>query len=294
MKRILLSLGAGAALMVLPAALQAQVPVVLVCQDGSTQPGSSRVGCGDHGGMDWEATRVWSEMRAGHYAPADTVVCTDGQNRAAGARACADHGGVDSVSTLAAVKSRAQARRYGDHRDAVNERTSSQGGTVTGGERDTASAQSRRAGTDSTKWGYPVDKDPEVQNPPGYRGMERAIETFPPDSTREGDSTASASATSRAKQMQRQDSVKSSARQNPPGYRGMERPAALDSTPAKRKAQTGASTDTAGTARRDTTSTSETSSARDTSSVEDATSSTVRDTAGMRGNDSTPPVNREN
>lgn len=99
MKRILLSLGAAVGLMVLPAALEAQVPVVLVCQDGTTQPGSSRVGCGDHGGMDWEATRVWSEMRAGQYAAADTVVCTDGQNRAAGPRACADHGGVDSVST---------------------------------------------------------------------------------------------------------------------------------------------------------------------------------------------------
>jgi hypothetical protein len=197
-------------------------------------------------------------------------VCTDGQNRASGKRACADHGGVDSVSTLAAVKSRAQARRFGEYRDSANERTSSQGATAAGGERDTAIAQSRRAGKDSTKWCYPVNRDPEVQNPAGYRGMERPIETFPPDSMRD-DSTASASATSRVNQMKRQDSLKSGAQQNPPGYRGMERPAALDSTTAR------------------------TSTGKDTSSVADTTSSMARDTTGMRGNDSTTPsLNREN
>jgi hypothetical protein len=87
MRRMLLGLGAALAFMALPAGLQAQVPVVLVCQDGTTQPGSSRVSCGDHGGMDWEATRTWSEMRAGHFVATDTVVCTDGQNRAAAPRA---------------------------------------------------------------------------------------------------------------------------------------------------------------------------------------------------------------
>lgn len=242
MKRILLSLGATLALTVLPAGLQAQVPVVLICQDGTTQPGSSRVACGDHGGMDWEATRAWSEMRAGHYAAADTVVCIDGQNRAAAPRACADHGGVDSVSTVAAVKSRAKARRFVNRPGAADQRTSSQ--AAAGGKQDTAAAQSRGAGTDSTKWGYPTDRTPEVQNPPGYRGMERPIGTFPADSAPQRDSTASASATSRVNQMRRQDSLQSGAHQNPPGYRGMERPAGLDSA--------------------------------------------ASDTAGMRGNDSTP------
>jgi hypothetical protein len=295
MKRILLSLGAALGLMVLPAALEAQVPVVLVCQDGTTQPGSSRVGCGDHGGMDWEATKVWSEMRAGQYAAADTVVCTDGQNRAAGPRACADHGGVDSVSTIAAIKSRAKARRFGDHPEA-SERTSRQGGTVAGAEQDTASSRSPGTQADSTKWGYPANKNPEVQNPPGYRGMERAIETFPPDSTPEGDTTASASTTSRVNQLQRQDSLESGSEQNPPGYRGMERPSTpdsaktqqtLDSAKTQQQTRTGSRTDTTATAGRDTT------AIRDTSSVRDTTGSSVRDSAGMGGNDSTSSMERE-
>jgi len=134
-----------------PTALEAQAPVVLVCQDGTTQPGSSKVACADHQGMDWDATRSWSEMRAGHFAQTDSVVCTDGQRQAAARNACRRHGGVDSVSTIAAIRNRAKAARY----EARGE----------------ASADSVRR--DSTKWGYPVNRNPQEQNPPGYRGMER-------------------------------------------------------------------------------------------------------------------------
>jgi hypothetical protein len=277
MKRILLSLGSALALMVLPAALHAQVPVVLVCHDGTTQPGSSRVACADHGGMDWAATEAWSEMRAGRFMAADTVVCTDGQNRAAAPRACAEHGGVDSVSTLAAVKRQAKARRFGDRPEATNERTSSQGATVAGGEQDTASTQSDRAGKastkkDSTKWGYPVNRDPEVQNPPGYRGMERAVETFPPDSTPEGDSTTAQQQRPRAGS----DTTATSGRAT----------TAVD-TNATSGGDTSA-VDTTATTSRDTAALSDTSSAGDT------TGSAVRDTAGIGGNDSTAPMDREN
>lgn len=136
-----------------PPALEAQAPVVLVCQDGTTQPGSSKVACADHKGMDWDATKTWSEMRAGHFAESDSLVCTDGQRQAAARNACSRHGGVDSVSTMAAVRRRAKAERYaGEGR---------------------AEATADRARGDSTKWGYPVDRSPEEQNPPGYRGMER-------------------------------------------------------------------------------------------------------------------------
>jgi hypothetical protein len=219
MNRTILGLGAAAvALFAVPSRAQAQVPVVLVCQDGTTQPGSSRVSCADHGGMDWDATRAWSEMRAGRFVQADTVVCIDGQARAAAKNPCEGHGGVDSVSTLAAVKRRAKAHRYLGAQDT----TASQAATAA------PRGKQPKTRADSLKWGYPVDKNPEVQNPPGYRGMERPVGVFPPDSSR-NDSAASASATSRVNQMQRQDSLGSEADQNPPGYRGMERPVPADS-----------------------------------------------------------------
>jgi hypothetical protein len=156
-------------------------------------------------------------MRAGKYATADTVVCTDGQARAAGRSACESHGGVDSVSTLAAVKRRAAAYRFADRQDT----TSSQGATV---------ADVPKTKADSVKWGYQATEDPDVQNPKGYRGMERPVEMFPPDSAESHDSAAAAGATGRVNEMRRQDSLESSPDQNPPGYRGMERPAGVDST----------------------------------------------------------------
>ncbi|HEX6616726.1 MAG TPA: hypothetical protein VF046_10515 [Gemmatimonadales bacterium] len=112
MKHLLLGLGAAAMVLLFPAAASAQVPVLLVCQDGSTQPGPTRTACDNHGKVDWHATKAWSEMRAGHFAPADTVVCMDGQAAAASRTACSSNGGVDSVSTVAAIRRRAKAERF--------------------------------------------------------------------------------------------------------------------------------------------------------------------------------------
>ena len=77
--------------------------------------------------------------------------------------------------------------------------------------------------SDSTKWGYEVDRSGEL-NPAGYRGMERPVNVFPTDSAK-GDSGAGADATSRVSQRKRQDTLPNQKQQNPPGYRGMERPA---------------------------------------------------------------------
>ncbi len=112
MKGLLLGIGALAAVMLIPATASAQMPVVLVCQDGSTQPGPSQVACKNHGDVDWNTTNAWTKMRAGQFAATDTVACKDGQAAAASATACDSHGGVDSVSTLAAIKRRQQANRY--------------------------------------------------------------------------------------------------------------------------------------------------------------------------------------
>jgi hypothetical protein len=204
---LLAALAFGAA----PAA--AQAPVVLVCNDGTTQPGSSRVACGDHQGMDWDATRVWSEMRAGRYMTRDTVVCSDGQAKPAAATACSAHGGVDSASTLASLRRRAQARRFVQPTDSAAAPAGYRGGDQ--------AADTAAQGSDSTRWGYHVDRAPQHQNPPGYRGLERP-KNLPAAS--QADSSAPADATSRINQRQRQDSL-GGRDQNPPGYRGMERPA---------------------------------------------------------------------
>lgn len=102
----------AAALLFAPPAAQAQAPVTLVCHDGTTQPGPSKVACKDHGGMDWNTTKSWSQMKAGHYSSIDKVVCIDGQNAPAAKNSCESNGGVDSVATIAALKSRARAERY--------------------------------------------------------------------------------------------------------------------------------------------------------------------------------------
>jgi len=112
MRHSLLALGAAAMVLLVPAAASAQAPVVLVCQDGSTQPGPTRSACDQHGKVDWQATKAWSEMRAGRFASHDTVVCMDGQAAAASRTACDRQGGVDSVSTIAALRRRAKAERY--------------------------------------------------------------------------------------------------------------------------------------------------------------------------------------
>ena len=68
----------------------------------------------------------------------------------------------------------------------------------------------------------------DVQNPPGYRGMERDTTMFPPEggppATPE---EAAGQTTGKYKDSTWRDT--SGAKQNPPGYRGMERPVEGDS-----------------------------------------------------------------
>ena len=133
---------------------------------------------------------------------------------------------------------------------------------------------------DSTRWGYDVDRKPEVQNPPGYRGLERPVNVFPADSAKR-DSGASADATSRAKQLGRQDSMPNREQQNPPGYRGMERPE-LDSTQ-----QQGTSRDTSSRSRQDTSQVNRDRSVRqsaDTSSTARVSQDTTADSARFGAN----------
>jgi hypothetical protein len=100
--------------------------------------------------------------------------------------------------------------------------------STTARQQDTTQAAARADSTssDSTKWGYSVERHPSQQNPQGYRGMERPSSLS--DSGSVSDTVAPADATSRVNQMERQDSINRPG-ENPPGYRGMERPAALDS-----------------------------------------------------------------
>jgi hypothetical protein len=71
----------------------------------------------------------------------------------------------------------------------------------------------------------------QMQNAPGYRGMERPA-NLPADSGAVSDSSAPADATSRIHQRPRRDSMGQPG-QNPPGYRGLERPATSDSAAAQ-------------------------------------------------------------
>lgn len=71
----------------------------------------------------------------------------------------------------------------------------------------------------------------QVQNPPGYRGMERPANVLPPDSAAQD--TAAGAVEDRVTGTYDDSTWQDTAqgRQNPPGYRGMERPAG-DSTVA--------------------------------------------------------------
>lgn len=60
-----------------------------------------------------------------------------------------------------------------------------------------------------------------LQNPPGFRGMERDTTQVPP-----GAAPSAETPTSRTEQMERQ--AETGDKQNPPGYRGMEKPAKDD------------------------------------------------------------------
>jgi len=125
--------------------------------------------------------------------------------------------------------------------------------TTTAGMRDTAGMQSatgqrdtsttQQAGRDTTArdsslWGYKTDHDPNVKNPPGYRGMERPVNVFPADSTQDPSAgRVEDKVTGTYEDSTWRDST--GQRQNPAGYRGMERPAGLDSASADSSAKGG-------------------------------------------------------
>jgi hypothetical protein len=77
----------------------------------------------------------------------------------------------------------------------------------------------------------------QVQNPPGYSGMERDTTLVPPSATQDSVSPSRAEdrATGTYDDSTWQDTSK--ARQYPAGYRGMERPAGADTSAAKDSAQ---------------------------------------------------------
>ncbi len=92
-------------------------------------------------------------------------------------------------------------------------------------------AADNRATRDSTQLATPADSNSDVQNPMGYRGMERPVNVFPPDSGREQNRTVSEvedKVTGTYDDSTWSDTT--GAAQNPAGYRGMERPAGRDST----------------------------------------------------------------
>ena len=113
------------------------------------------------------------------------------------------------------------------------------------------SAMRDTTGADTSATGDTTDTS-GVQNPPGYRGMERDTTIFPPDTSSgqqdagrvEGRTTGTYSDSAW------QDTT--GAAQNPPGYRGMERPSGMDTTEA------GAAGDTTGQDTSDTTSVGDT------------------------------------
>ncbi|MGH7510109.1 MAG: hypothetical protein ACREMZ_11670 [Gemmatimonadales bacterium] len=147
---------------------------------------------------------------------------------------------------------------------------------------------------DSTAWGYAVDSTAEVQNPPGYRGMERDTTAFPPQE----DTAAAADPTGRIEQRAVQDSLEAGEQQNPPGYRGMERPAALDSAAQPSDTAAAAKTTTKKdktTSKKDKTTTKKKQeSSKDTSSTvrtgQDTTSDTTR--SGVNAEEESGQSNR--
>ena len=110
---------------------------------------------------------------------------------------------------------------------------------------DTTMQQDTRATQQATS--DSMSGDSAMQNPPGYRGMERPTIVYPPDSTA-GDTSAGRfeeSATGVYNNSTWQDT--SAARQNPPGYRGMERPVGGDSLQPSDSSRIDSTTGTAGT-----------------------------------------------
>lgn len=106
--------------------------------------------------------------------------------------------------------------------------------TVSANDGKAAAAAGDSIQRDSTKWGTKTNRNPEVQNPPGYRGMERPVNVFPADSGKSRDTSAGAvedRVTGTYEDSAWKDTT--GAAQNPAGYRGMERPETLDSAANK-------------------------------------------------------------
>lgn len=106
---------------------------------------------------------------------------------------------------------------------------------------DTAATQRAQSDTmkqDTTQWGYQSDSA-AVQNPPGYRGMERDTTIVPPGAT--GDDVPAGQVEDRATgtydNKEWQDTTAEV--QNPAGYRGMERPTGADTAAAGGAGQRG-------------------------------------------------------
>ena len=126
--------------------------------------------------------------------------------------------------------------------------------------RDTASdtsATGGRTGADTSAGGDTTGTS-GVQNPPGYRGMERDTTMFPPSDDPKDPDHAKGRATGVYSDSAWQDT--SGAEQNPPGYRGMERPVEGDaagrdtaSDTSATGGRTGADTSTSGDTWQDTT-----------------------------------------
>lgn len=101
-------------------------------------------------------------------------------------------------------------------------------GTAWAQETQTGDTAAQTTAQDSSKWGHETSDNPDVQNPPGYRGMERPVNVFPPDSARDTLTPGQVEdqVTGTYEDSAWQDTT--GAVQNPAGYRGMERPVGGD------------------------------------------------------------------
>lgn len=121
-------------------------------------------------------------------------------------------------ATLAALPAAAQAQETQRSDTAATTDHRTQDTTSVG------RAQVDATGHDSTRWGYPSDSNPDVQNPPGYRGMERPTNVFPPDSGKDSPSAGAVEDRTTGSYDRNTWNDSTADVQNPAGYRGMERP----------------------------------------------------------------------
>ncbi|HEX5388027.1 MAG TPA: hypothetical protein VFW66_15100 [Gemmatimonadales bacterium] len=135
----------AAAALLMPASVRAQEPAQLVCRDGTSEPGPSRIACKQHGGVDWASTKAATEERAGAKQQTKKVVCIDGSNAARGPEACKGQGGIDSAATRAAARGRAHGRaavgRPNEPTGANADTAGNAGNAGNAGVSDTAAAQ---------------------------------------------------------------------------------------------------------------------------------------------------------